>query len=70
MSWWTLRSASFGTILAVFARVAIAGLVQYLRKGITKETLLAETKRMTHFETAQKVFVERQKLFREINSKV
>jgi transposase InsO family protein len=43
---------------------------QYLREGVTKETLIAETKRMSHFEAAQKVFVERQKLFREINSKL
>lgn len=43
---------------------------QYLREGVTRETLTAETKRMSHFEAAQKVFVERQKLFREINSKL
>jgi len=43
---------------------------QYLREGVTRETLLMKTKRMTHFEAAQIVFVERQKLFREINSKL
>jgi hypothetical protein len=43
---------------------------QYLREGITKASLIVETKRMTHFEAAQKVFVERQKLFREINTKL
>lgn len=43
---------------------------QYLREGITRETLTAETKRMSHFEAAQKVFVERQKLFKEISSKL
>jgi len=43
---------------------------QYLKEGITRESLMAEIKRMTHFEVAQKVFTERQKLFGEINSKV
>ena len=43
---------------------------QYLKEGVTIETLIALTKRMTHFEAAQKVFVERQKLFKEINSKL
>lgn len=43
---------------------------QYLKEGVTKEILMAETKRMSHFEAAQKVFVERQKLFREINRKI
>lgn len=43
---------------------------QYLKDGVTRETIMMETKRMTHFEAAQKVFVERQKLFREINRKV
>ena len=43
---------------------------QYLKEGVTKEMLLAETKRMTHFEAAQKVFAERQKLFGEINRKI
>ena len=43
---------------------------QYLKENITKETLIIETKKMTHFESAQKVFVERQKLFREINRKM
>lgn len=42
---------------------------KYLKNGITKETLTMETKKMTHFEAAKKVFVERQKLFREINRK-
>lgn len=43
---------------------------RYLREGITRETLTAKTKRMSHFEAAQKVFIERQKLFREINRKL
>lgn len=43
---------------------------QYLKEGVTKEMLLAETRRMTHFEAAQKVFAERQKLFGEINRKI
>ena len=43
---------------------------KYLRDGITKVTLLLETKRTNHFDVAQKVFVERQKLFREINRKI
>jgi hypothetical protein len=43
---------------------------QYLKEGVTRETLITETKRMTHFESAQKVFVERQKLFKEINRKL
>ena len=43
---------------------------KYLRDGITKVELLLETKEMTHLEAAKKVFVERQKLFREINKKI
>jgi transposase InsO family protein len=43
---------------------------QYLKDGITKETLTTETRRMPHFKSAQKVFVERQELFKEINRKV
>lgn len=43
---------------------------RYLKDGITKVGLLLETKRMTHLEAAKKVFVERQKLFREINRKI
>lgn len=43
---------------------------KYLRDGITKVMLLLETRRMNHFEAAKKVFVERQKLFREINRKI
>lgn len=43
---------------------------KYLKDYITKEMLIAEAQRMTHFESAQKVFVERQKLFKEINRKV
>jgi hypothetical protein len=42
---------------------------RYLKQGITKETLLTETKNMTHLEAAKLVFVERQKLFREISQK-
>lgn len=43
---------------------------KYLKEGITKAQLLLETKRMSHLEVAKIVFVERQKLFREINRKV
>lgn len=43
---------------------------KYLKENITKETLLAETRKITHFESAKTVFVERQKLFREIHKKV
>lgn len=43
---------------------------KYLKKGVTRETLMVETKKITHFELAEKVFVERQKLFKEINRKV
>ena len=43
---------------------------KYLRDGITKTALLLETRKMTHLLAAKKVFIERQKLFREINRKV
>lgn len=43
---------------------------KYLKDGITKTGLLLETKRMSHLEAAKKVFVERQKLFKEINRKI
>lgn len=43
---------------------------KYLKDGVTKTGLLLETKRVSHFEAATKVFAERQKLFREINRKV
>ena len=42
---------------------------EYLKEDVTKESLMAETKKMTHLEAAQKVFLERQKLFKEINRK-
>lgn len=50
--------------------LSLPGCEQYLKEGVTKESLIAETKRTSHFEAAQKVFAERQKLFREINSKL
>ena len=43
---------------------------EYLKENVTKELLILEGKEMTHLESAQKVFVERQKLFQEINRKV
>lgn len=43
---------------------------KHLKEGITKAGLLLEAKRMTHLEVAKKVFVERQKLFKEINRKI
>jgi hypothetical protein len=43
---------------------------EYLKEGVTKELLILEGKKMTHLESAQKVFVERQKLFQEINRKI
>jgi hypothetical protein len=42
---------------------------EYLREGVTRESLVEESKRMNHFESAQKTFEERRKLFREINKK-
>jgi len=42
---------------------------EYLKEGITKDMLIAEGKKLDHFESAQKTFEERQKLFREINKK-
>lgn len=43
---------------------------KYLRTGIMKEMLLVEAKKTSHFEAAQKVFVERQKLFNKINTRL
>lgn len=42
---------------------------QYLKEGVTKEDLIAETKKTNHFEAAKKVVEEKQKLFKEINKK-
>ena len=50
--------------------LSIPNCEQYLREGVTKESLLKETKKMTHFEAAQKVFEARQQLFKEINRKI
>lgn len=43
---------------------------KHLKEGILKAGLLLEVKRMTHLEAAKIVFVERQKLFKEINKKI
>lgn len=43
---------------------------QYLKEGVTKESLILEGKKISHLESAKKVFVERQKLFQEINRKI
>lgn len=50
--------------------LSIENCQNYLKENVTKETLLLETKRMNHFESAKIVFVERQKLFKEINRKI
>jgi transposase InsO family protein len=42
---------------------------KYLKEGVSIESLKHEERRMTHFESAQEVFRERQKMFREINRK-
>jgi len=39
----------------------------YLKEGVTKELLIIEGKKITHFQSAQEVFRERQKMFRDIN---
>jgi hypothetical protein len=49
--------------------LSIPDMAKYLKPGITKESLMKETKKITHLEAAQKVFDERQKLFKEINRK-
>jgi transposase InsO family protein len=43
---------------------------KYLKEDVTKESLITESKKMTHLESARKVFEERQKLFGKINSRV
>jgi len=43
---------------------------QYLKEGITKELLIQEIKKMTHLESAKKVFEARKQLFKEINKKI
>lgn len=43
---------------------------KYLNPGITKELLLVETKRMTHFESAKRLQEAKTKLFKEISPKV
>jgi hypothetical protein len=42
---------------------------EYLKEGISTEFLKTEERKMPHFESAQEVFKERQKMFREINRK-
>jgi hypothetical protein len=41
--------------------------IEYLKEGVSIESLKTEERKMTHFESAQEVFKERQKMFREIN---
>lgn len=43
---------------------------KYLKENITRESLMQEGRKMTHLESAQKVFTARQKLFQEINRKL
>lgn len=43
---------------------------KYLKAGVTKGSLIAETKKTNHFDAAKKVVLERQKLFKEINKKI
>jgi hypothetical protein len=50
--------------------LSLSDFERYLRDGITKMALLLETRSMSHFEAAKKVFIERQKLFKEINRKM
>ena len=50
--------------------LSIPNCEQYFREGVTKESLIEETNKMTHFEAAQKVFEARQQLFKEINRKI
>jgi hypothetical protein len=38
-----------------------------LKEGVSIESLKIEERRMTHFESAQEVFKERQRMFRDIN---
>jgi hypothetical protein len=42
---------------------------EYLKEGMTKESLIDEERKVTHFESAKEVFVERQKMFRDINKR-
>ncbi len=50
--------------------LSLPNLEQYLKEGITKESLTRETKKLTHMESAKKVFEARSKLFKEINKKM
>lgn len=50
--------------------LSIENVEKYLRSGITKESLIRETKKLTHVESARKVFEARQQLFKEINRKM
>lgn len=50
--------------------LSIPSFEQYLKAGVTKESLIRETKKLTHMESAEKVFEARQQLFKEINRKM
>ncbi len=50
--------------------LSIVDFEKYLKEGVTKESLLKETKKLTHMESAQEVFEVRQQLFKEINRKM
>ena len=50
--------------------LSIPNCERYLKEGVTKELLIFETKKLTHVESAKKVFEARQQLFKEINRKM
>jgi len=50
--------------------LSVPNMEEHLREGVTKESLIAETKKLTHMEAARKVFDAREKLFREIKRKI
>lgn len=50
--------------------LSIENVEKHLKAGVTKESLTQETKKLTHMESAKKVFDARQQLFKEINRKM
>lgn len=50
--------------------LSIENVERYLKAEVTKESLIQETKKLTHIESAKQVFEARQQLFKEINRKM
>ena len=50
--------------------LSLPDLEKYLKENVTKESLITEEKKISHYDAAKKVYDEKVKLFTEINKKI